>query len=140
MYFLFFNFQDFILCVELIILQSSFIRIKKKKPKYFLKIMKEAKVFGFLWKILYMSGVVSSTHMRKTFWTWRTSCLAAYGDFSSLRVELFSLLRSFVVPLFFCTFFKTFKEFRVKILITSFFQSLLKLWNSYSFMFSREFL
>ncbi len=37
MYFLFFNFQDFILCVELIILQSSFIRIKKKKPKYFLK-------------------------------------------------------------------------------------------------------
>jgi hypothetical protein len=53
MYFLFFNFQDFILCVELIILQSSFIIIQKKMPKYFLKIMKEAKVFGFLWKIFY---------------------------------------------------------------------------------------
>jgi hypothetical protein len=49
MYYLFLKFQDFILCVELIILQSSFIRIKKKKPKYFFKIMKEAKVFGFLW-------------------------------------------------------------------------------------------
>jgi hypothetical protein len=36
MYFLFFfNFQDLILCVELIILQSSFIRIKKKLPKFF---------------------------------------------------------------------------------------------------------
>jgi hypothetical protein len=30
------NFEDFILYVELIVLQSSFIRIKKKKmPKYF---------------------------------------------------------------------------------------------------------
>ncbi len=30
-----FNFQDFILRVELIVLQSSFIRIQKKMPKYF---------------------------------------------------------------------------------------------------------
>jgi hypothetical protein len=30
-----FNFKDFIFYVELIVLQSSFIRIKRKMPKYF---------------------------------------------------------------------------------------------------------
>ncbi len=51
---LFFNFQDFILCVELIVLQSSFIRIKNKMHKYFFLIKKETMVFGFFWTILYM--------------------------------------------------------------------------------------
>jgi hypothetical protein len=50
-----FNFEDFILYVELIVLQSSFIRIKKKNAEIFFLIKKETKVFGFFCRILYMA-------------------------------------------------------------------------------------
>jgi hypothetical protein len=49
-----FNFENFILYVELIVLQSSFIRIKKKNAEKFFLIKKETKVFGFFCRILYV--------------------------------------------------------------------------------------
>jgi len=53
-HFLVFCFQNFTLCAQLIVLQSSFIRIKKTIAEIFGLIKKKAKVFEFFCRILYL--------------------------------------------------------------------------------------